>query len=252
MLLLLVLVPRFSFEELCSRSLTNAQQSSQGKWDLSHRNVAQGMRDAGAVLCGLIQGLWCPAENGCAVSSLWVSCGEASSRPGCVTLLVLLPDRLIAGCAHGSLGGTSIGHQLRFVLHFTPCFLRVSPSWCFPLLPGVEEEIMWETVSGVRGSWRQREGAPSPLCCHCGDGASQGWGRPWCRAAFLQLQHQQGRSDSLKLCQAAAEELYKKYFLRCLFLKYLSKKGGGVQLLADRCAGLLKDQQMWTRCFLNF
>lgn len=43
---------------------------------------------------------------------------------------------------------------------------------------------------------------------------------------FLELQHQQSRSDSLKLCQAAPEELYEKYFLRCLFLKYLSKKGG--------------------------
>jgi len=42
-----------------------------------------------------------------------------------------------------------------------------------------------------------------------------GWSR--CRVAVLELQHQQSHSDSLKLCQAAPEELYEKYFLRCLF-----------------------------------
>lgn len=33
--------------------------------------------------------------------------------------------------------------------------------------------------------------------------------------------------------------------------KILIKGRGRVQLLADCCAELLKDQQMWTCCFLN-
>jgi len=67
----------------------------------------------------------------------------------------------------------------------------------------------------------------SPAVCHFMDGGSAGRLLVEVqRAVFLELQHQQSHSDSLKPRQAAPEGLYEKYFLRCLFLKYLSKKGG--------------------------
>lgn len=83
-----------------------------------------------------------------------------------------------------------------------------------------------EGLEAARGAILTLFPASAPLLrCHFGEGEGAGR-RLWrCRVTFLELQHQHSLSDTLKPRQVLPEGFYEEYFLRCLFLKYLSKKG---------------------------
>lgn len=167
-----------------------------------------------------------------------------------------------------------LGHWFGFVLHLIPGFLCVSPSLCFLVLAGVEKEIMWETVlqpvshpplSGRAGS-SMREPIlmlfpavgctaflpaflpPLPFRGRRKHGEAAGLGA---ESHFSNFSTGRATLIAWNRARLLQKSFRRSIFLRCLFLKYLSNKGGGMQLLADCCAGLLKDQRMWTCWVFN-
>lgn len=142
-----------------------------------------------------------------------------------------------------------------------------SPRWYFLVLAGVEKEAEWGTVfaarltpwmSGRAGS-STREPILTRFPAACSSPALPFRGRRRRGEEALEVHsHVSGTPAPaeplwyLETVPGFSRRVLWGVFFKMFVFKILIKERQGVQLLANCCAGLLKDQHMWTHGLFNF